>query len=134
MSLRISGNLLSLTLFFLPLLPAAAAPSAERSPDFQAGEKIYMKNCEVCHLIGRNLVNPKKEIQYSKIMEKEETLKAFLSHKNGKMPAFHKISESDEKIKQLREFLQYAKEHPSEISKIIESDSGESAKTEKKAK
>ena len=98
--------------------PKPAKPQPEKPADIEIGKKIYMKNCEVCHLIGRNLVNPEKEIQNSKLIGEPKKLKEFLSHKNGKMPAFTEISKNDEEIKHLREFLEYAKKNPSDVNKL----------------
>lgn len=95
----------------------ANASNKNEEADLEAGKGIYIKRCEVCHLIGRNLINPEKEIQNSKLLDDSRKLKEFLSHKNGVMPAFPKIASNDTAIRQLKVFLRYAKEHPSEIEK-----------------
>jgi mono/diheme cytochrome c family protein len=106
-----------------------------RTTDMEAGEKIYMKNCEVCHLIGRNLLNPAKEIQNSAIVADPKKLRELLSHKNGIMPQFAHIAKNDTELKQLREFLLYAQKNPSEVRKLEDEEaSGKAAKKESKSK
>ncbi len=105
-------------------LPAAA----EKPADIEAGEAIYMKKCEVCHLIGRNLLNPEKEIQNSKLLDDPKKLKEFLSRKNGTMPAFLKLANDDERLKELNKFLHYARKNPSEVLKETQQSIKESSK------
>lgn len=106
-----------LILFFLmTTVGSARANEAKIDAELEPGRAIYLKRCEVCHLIGRNLINPEKEIHNSKLLDDPKKLKEFLSHKNGVMPAFPKIASDELAVKQLRKFLQYAKEHPSEIA------------------
>ncbi len=109
----------SLTLSVLIALMSSSAANAEppTKGDFDDGKNIYMKNCEVCHLIGRNLVNPEKEIQNSKLLDDPKKLKEFLSHKNGSMPAFVHLAKDDKKLKDLNQFLHYARKNPSEVLK-----------------
>lgn len=100
------------------ILGALPSFAETKTADFEAGKKIYMSKCEVCHLIGRNVINPEKEIQNSKLVEDQKKLKEFLSQKHGAMPPFIGLSKNDQKIIQLQEFLQYAKKHPSELLKV----------------
>ncbi len=100
---------------------SASWADPEKVGDLETGRKIYMSNCEVCHLIGRNLLKPEKEIQNSKIMDNSQEVKEFLSHKNGTMPPFVEISKNDAEIKHLCEFLQYAKHNPSKVNKHTDS-------------
>lgn len=122
MSIQISAHfsLAAITVFLTSASAAMASP--ELPGDLKAGEKIYMSNCEVCHLIGRNLLNPNKEIQNSKLIDDPKKLKEWLSHKNGKMPAFADLAKDDEKLKHLSEFLHYARKHPSEVEKETEAE------------
>lgn len=116
------------TLLFAAPLTSIAKPSKSEAIDIEHGEKIYMTNCEICHLIGRNLVNPEKEIQNSKIADDITKLKEFLGKKNGKMPPFTSLSHDDKRLRDLHSFLIYAKAHPSEIEKIIHTADKEHAK------
>jgi len=36
---------------------AFATKAAEAPPGYQAGEKIYTRNCSACHPFGSNIVN-----------------------------------------------------------------------------
>jgi len=101
--------------------------------DMEAGQKIYMKNCEVCHLIGRNLINPAKEIQNSTIVADPKRLKEWLSRRNGIMPQFAHIAKNDIELRQLREFLLFAQKNPSEVKKLEDEEaSAEAAKKDGK--
>lgn len=98
--------------------------------ELEAGRKLYMKKCEVCHLIGRNLINPEKEILNSKLIDDPDKLKEFLSHKNGVMPAFAKISRDDKLLGKLNTFLKFARSNPSKVNK--QTPSGKETKKEVK--
>lgn len=105
------------------------------SEEMQAGKALYMKKCEVCHLIGRNLINPEKEILNSKVFETEAKFKEFLSVKHGAMPAFAKIANDPKQVKSLIEYLHHAKANPSEVLKHQpEAAKSDEKKTEKNNK
>ena len=115
---ELTGLLLVIQMFFIAL--QATAQKSKQEEDFEAGQKIYMNNCEVCHLIGRNLVNPNKEIQNSAIIDDPKKLQKLLSHKNGVMPAFPSIARNEKHIAQLRLFLEHARQNPSHVEKPLE--------------
>ncbi len=125
---RLSARYLSSLIIMIIANPALAEPLAKG--DFDAGKRIYMSNCEVCHLIGRNLLNPNKEIQNSKLLDDPKKLKEFLSKKNSTMPPFMELSRDDKQLKDLNQFLHYARRHPSEVFK--ETDNPQINKTESK--
>ncbi len=130
-----SENVLRITLaattalLFAAPFTSIASPSKNEAIDIEHGEKIYMTNCEICHLIGRNLVNPEKEIQNSMIADDLSKLKEFLGRKNGKMPPFTSLAHDDKRLRDLHSFLIYAKAHPSEIEKIIHNADKEHSKS-----
>lgn len=115
---ELAGLFLVIQMFFIAL--QATAQKTKQEEDFEAGKKIYMSNCEVCHLVGRNLVNPNKEIQNSPIIDDSKKLQKLLSHKNGVMPAFPSIAKNEKHIAQLRAFLEHARQNPSHVEKPLE--------------
>lgn len=92
------------------------APAAP--PEYQAGEKIYMRNCSACHPFGGNIVNAKLSVMGAPELV---DLKIFLLYlrdpKQPKpaialMPIVPPSKVSDEQAKQLFEYITKVLERP----------------------
>jgi len=84
---------------------AQSAPKHAQDP----GERIYMNNCESCHMLGKNMINPEKEIVSSPKLTSKEIFKDFLLQRNGVMPAFPEIANNDRDLKELYAFVKRLK-------------------------
>ncbi len=64
---------------------------------YKKGEAIYLENCESCHMMGKNVIKPGKDIVVStKILTLEE-FQNFLTKEHGIMPAFPNLAK-DKKL------------------------------------
>lgn len=59
------------------------------------GEKTYLASCECCHMMGKNVLKPGKDIVVSSKLASLSEFKEFLSEKHGMMPAFPQIAEDE---------------------------------------
>ena len=91
---------------------AVDANGAERSKSRpkKLGEATYMSNCEACHMMGKNVIKPGKDIVVSSKLASMDDFKAFLSEAHGVMPAFKKIADEPEVLSALYKFAKKLKD------------------------
>lgn len=89
----------------LLLLLAIMSGSSTHAAKRDRGEQLYGENCEACHRIGKNIINPEKTILGSNELETLPRFKSFLSHANGQMPAYKTIVRNDKDLKALYDYI-----------------------------
>ena len=55
------------------------------------GETIYLENCEACHMMGKNVIKPGKDIVTSNKIHTLDEFEKFISEEHGLMPAFPEL-------------------------------------------
>lgn len=85
---------LGLCLVFLSVCDDAAAGES-RKKQKALGKNTYMASCEACHMMGKNVLKPGKDIVVSSKLASKEEFKSFLSEGRGLMPAFKKIADDE---------------------------------------
>jgi mono/diheme cytochrome c family protein len=94
----------------------AKAPAAP--PEYQAGEKIYMKNCSACHPFGGNIVNAKLSVTGAPVLADPKIFLLYLRDPKQPKPniALMPISPptkiSDEQAQQLYDYITKVLERP----------------------
>jgi cytochrome c6 len=83
-------NSFFISLFFL--LISFSSPLVIHAKNLEIGEKIFNKNCSVCHLNGNNIIIPEKNLKKQSLeangMNSVNSIKyQVINGKNG-MPAF----------------------------------------------
>jgi mono/diheme cytochrome c family protein len=73
------------------------------------GEKVYMANCEACHLLGQNMIKPEKPIIASTKLISRNAFKEFLTEKHTIMPRFEAIANNEKDLKDLYAFVKKLK-------------------------
>jgi uncharacterized membrane protein len=87
-------------------------------PEYQAGEKIYMKNCSACHPFGGNIVNAKLSVTGApELVDFKVFLLYLRDPKQPKptiplMPIVPPTKMSDEQAKQLYDYITKVLERP----------------------
>jgi len=87
-------------------------------PEYQAGEKIYIKNCSACHPFGGNIVNPKLSVNGApELINSKIFLEYLRDPKQPKpgiaiMPIVPATKISDEQAKQLFDYITKVLESP----------------------
>jgi hypothetical protein len=82
-----------------------------QNPQLSSGEKIFNKNCRVCHINGGNVINPSIPIRGSFKLANIETFKTFIRNpklpdgSKGAMPSFSKSQISDDQVKDLYQYI-----------------------------
>lgn len=82
---------------------------AKSTPKKNSGKDIYMQSCEACHMMGKNVIKPGKDIVTSTRLASLEEFKSFLSESHGIMPNFRQIAESPEVVAALYKFAKKLK-------------------------
>lgn len=92
-------------------LAEATATAAERvkSNPKNTGKATYMANCEACHMMGKNVIKPGKDIVVSSKLATLDEFKAFLSESHGVMPAFEQLATDPEIVSALYRFTKKLK-------------------------
>ncbi|MBX9671431.1 MAG: hypothetical protein K2X93_27830 [Candidatus Obscuribacterales bacterium] len=65
-----------------------------------------MANCEACHMLGKNVIKPRKDIVTSEKIANLRQFEKFLSERHGLMPDFRSIA-ADKKV--LSSLFRYVK-------------------------
>lgn len=84
----------------------AMAADTRKATDKKLGKNTYMSNCEACHMMGKNVLKPGKDIVESTKLVSLEEFKTFLSQGRGMMPSFKKIADDPAVVEAL---YRYAK-------------------------
>lgn len=90
----------------------------EAPPEYQAGEKLYMRNCSACHPYGGNVVNPKLSVSGAPVLIDRRVFLAYLRDPKQPKPAIsimpvvppQKIS--DAQAQQLYDYITRVLERP----------------------
>jgi hypothetical protein len=105
-SITIAGLVIALICSGLSYQSGFAKSSSNES---KLGEKTYLASCECCHLMGKNVLKPGKDIVVSSKLASLNEFKQFLSEKHGLMPAFPKIVEDANVAKALYDYTKTLK-------------------------
>lgn len=73
------------------------------------GERLYMANCEACHMSGKNVIKPEKELVRSEKIATQKIFKEFISKKHGVMPPFEDLANNSNSVKDLYHFVKQLK-------------------------
>jgi len=92
----------------LTLLVTSWSPARGGSRD-SSGKSIYAANCESCHMAGKNVIKPEKEIITSAKLGSESIFKDFLKEKHGYMPAFPEIASQEKDLHALYKYVRTLK-------------------------
>lgn len=76
-----------------------------RAEKMSHGEQLYAENCQACHLIGKNIIKPKKTILSSKKLNSIGEFKSFLSRQNGEMPPYKTIVNNRNDLHDLYKYI-----------------------------
>lgn len=124
--MKLVGNIilsvLSVTalLSMLPERTVAAKEGARELVD--KGQQIYMANCEACHMTGKNVIKPEKELVRSEKLANEDVFREFLKERHDVMPAFPDIAKDADSAKALFKFCRKLKRQSWEYKAPEESD------------
>lgn len=92
----------------LLVLPGNSAKEAQGKPS--NGERLYMANCEACHMLGTNVIKPEKELASSETLVSKTAFKQFISKKHGVMPPFNQIADDEKSLKDLYQYCRKLKQ------------------------
>lgn len=74
--------------------------SSTLAADIEAGEKIFVSNCAVCHAGGNNTVSPEKTLQLKVLEDNEmnsiQAITTQVTGGKGSMPSFQSRLSSDD--------------------------------------
>lgn len=99
----------SALLVILISIPAIGAKDSKSGSFKSNGERLYMANCEACHMLGSNVISPEKELVKSDKLATRKIFKEFLSEKHGVMPPFIDIANDPVNLKDLHTFTKKLK-------------------------
>ncbi|MBX9571015.1 MAG: c-type cytochrome [Candidatus Obscuribacterales bacterium] len=95
--------------FMLIFIPSLNARDSKPATVKSNGERLYMANCEACHMLGSNVIQPEKELVKSDKLATRKIFKEFLSEKHGVMPPFQDIANDTAGLKDLYTFVRKLK-------------------------
>lgn len=98
-----------LVAFGLLVLPGRTAKEST-SGKVSNGERLYMSNCEACHMLGTNVIKPDKELVKSEKLVSKLAFKQYISKKHGVMPPFSAIADDDKSLKDLYQYVRKLKQ------------------------
>ncbi|HEY9870911.1 MAG TPA: c-type cytochrome [Candidatus Obscuribacterales bacterium] len=108
MNTKLAGQFLLISASAAALATAwSASDSKAKAPN--RGETLYMANCEACHMQGKNVIKPDKEIVTSSKLASESLFQQYLSEKHGYMPAFPDIAAKDRDLRALYKYVRRLK-------------------------
>lgn len=114
------------TTAWLAIIVGFAATGLIMAPGFSAnrmsksqknGEKLYMANCEACHMLGTNVIKPDKQLHSSEQLATRAMFKAYISKKHGVMPPFKQLADDEKSLKELYSFVRTLKGQDWEVTK-----------------
>ncbi len=81
-----------------------------KSEKVKNGEATYMANCEACHMAGKNVLKPRKDIVTSNKINNLKEFEKLLSEKHGLMPAFPQIIANKKVLASLFKYVKTLKD------------------------
>ncbi len=94
---------------FLPLSSLWITAIA-KSPQLKKGESTYMASCEACHMAGKNVIKPGKDIVVSNKIQSVKLFGDFLREEHGVMPSFRRIADDKDVLVPLYKYVRTLKD------------------------
>lgn len=95
--------------FGLLVLPGRTAKESS-SGKVSNGERLYMSNCEACHMLGTNVIKPDKELVKSEKLVSKTVFQQYISKKHGVMPPFTQLADDEKSVKDLYKYVRTLKQ------------------------